>query len=117
MPNRVYEGGLKEGMRRGSLFAPLLLIGLGALFLARNVYPELQLVDYLAKYWPFLLVIWGSLRLAEVLYWHSSGKPLPRAGVSGGEWVIIIFLVVFGMSLHAARGFYTWFPRERITFG
>jgi DUF4097 and DUF4098 domain-containing protein YvlB len=108
---------LKEGMRRGSLFAPLLLIGLGALFLARNIYPELQLVDYLAKYWPFLLIIWGVLRLAEVLYWHSSGKPLPRTGVSGGEWVIILFLVVFGVSLHAARGFYTWLPRERITFG
>ena len=104
-------------MRRGSLFAPLLLIGLGALFLARNIYPELQLVDYLAKYWPFLLIIWGTLRLAEVLYWHSSGKPLPRAGVSGGEWVIIAFLVIFGMSLHAARGFYSWLPRERITFG
>ncbi len=104
-------------MRRGSLFAPLLLIGLGALFLARNIYPELQLVDYLAKYWPFLLIIWGVLRLAEVIYWHSSGKPLPRSGVSGGEWVLVVFLVIFGMSLHAARGFYAWLPRERITFG
>jgi DUF4097 and DUF4098 domain-containing protein YvlB len=104
-------------MRRGSLFAPLLLIGLGALFLARNVYPELQLVDYLAKYWPFLLIIWGVLRLAEVVYWHSTSKPLPRSGVSGGEWVLVVFLVIFGMSLHAARGFYSWLPRERITFG
>lgn len=104
-------------MRRGSIFAPLLLIGLGALFLARNIYPELQLVDYLAKYWPFLLIIWGTLRLAEVLYWHTSGKALPRAGVSGGEWVLVIFLVLFGITLHAARGFYSWLPRERITFG
>jgi hypothetical protein len=104
-------------MRRGSIFVPLLLIGLGALFLARNIYPELQLVDYLAKYWPFLLIIWGTLRLTEVIYWHSSSRPLPRSGVSGGEWVIVIFLVIFGMSLHAARGFYSWLPRERITFG
>ena len=50
-------------MRRGSLFAPLLLIGLGALFLVRNVYPDLQILPYLAKYWPFLLILWGVLRL------------------------------------------------------
>jgi len=104
-------------MRRGSLFAPLLLIGLGLLFLARNIYPDLPLIDYLAKYWPFLLIIWGVVRLAEVLYWHSTEKPLPSQGVSGGEWTIVIFLVVFGLSLHAARGFYTWFPPGRFTVG
>jgi hypothetical protein len=104
-------------MRRGSLFAPLLLIGLGALFLARNVLPDLPLIDYLAKYWPFLLIIWGTLRLLEVVYWHSTGKPLPAAGISGGEWTLVFFLVIFGVSLHAARGFYNWLPRERLTFG
>ncbi len=104
-------------MRRSSLFAPLLLIGLGALFLARNILPDLPLLDYLAKYWPFLLIIWGSLRLVEVVYWHSTGKPLPLTGVSGGEWMLVIFLAIFGASLHAARGFYSWFPRDRITFG
>jgi DUF4097 and DUF4098 domain-containing protein YvlB len=104
-------------MRRGSLFAPLLLIGLGALFLARNILPDLPLIDYLAKYWPFLLIIWGALRLVEVVYWHSTAKPLPPAGISGGEWTLVFFLVIFGISLHAARGFYNWLPRERLTFG
>jgi len=32
-------------MRRASLVAPLLLIGIGLLFLARNVFPELPLLD------------------------------------------------------------------------
>jgi DUF4097 and DUF4098 domain-containing protein YvlB len=104
-------------MRRGSLFAPLLLIGLGVLFLARNIFPELQLIDYLAKYWPFLLIVWGFVRLAEVIYWHSTDKALPVQGVSGGEWIIVIFLVIFGMSLHAARGFYSWLPPGRFTVG
>ncbi len=104
-------------MRRGSLFAPLLLIGLGALFLARNIYPDLPLVDYLAKYWPFLLIIWGGVRLAEVVYWYSTDKPLPQRGVSGGEWTLIVFLVIFGMTLHAARGFYTWLPSGRFAVG
>ena len=52
-------------MRRTSVVAPLLLIVIGGLFLARNLYPDLPLLDYLARYWPFLLIIWGGLRLAE----------------------------------------------------
>ena len=71
-------------MRRHSVVAPLVLIGIGALFLARNLMPELPLLDYLAKYWPFLLILWGALRLGEVLFWAASEKPLPIAGVSGG---------------------------------
>ena len=102
---------------RGSLFAPLLLIGLGALFLARNIYPDLRLVDYLARYWPFLLVLWGLLRLVEIMYWRATNQQLPYRGVSGGEWVLVAFLVVFGVSLHTAVGVYDRFPREPLVFG
>src|SRR5205814_618156 len=80
------------------------LIGIGLLFLARNVFPELQLLDYLAKYWPLLLVIWGGLRLLEILVWAASSKPLPARGLSRGEWVLIVFLCFVGVSLHAVRG-------------
>ena len=79
-------------MRRASLVAPLLLIGIGLLFLARNIFPELQLLDYLAKYWPLLLVVWGGLRLLEILFWAATSRPLPAHGISGGEWVLVIFL-------------------------
>jgi DUF4097 and DUF4098 domain-containing protein YvlB len=97
-------------MRRTSVVAPLLLIAIGALFLARNLYPEVPLMDYLARYWPFLLIVWGVLRLAEVLFWSATDKPLPRAGVSGGEWVLVVFLCIFGGSLHEFRGPHTWWP-------
>lgn len=103
-------------MKRTSLVAPLLLIAIGALFLARNLYPQIPLLDYLARYWPFLLIIWGTLRLAEVLVWSATDKPLPRAGVSPGEWVLVVFLCIFGLSMHAVRGFNTWWPRN-ITVG
>ena len=99
-------------MRRSSIVAPLLLIGLGGLFLARNLYPELPLLDYLAHYWPFLLILWGGLRLAEVLFWAASDQSVPARGVSPGEWVLVIFLCMFGASLHAVRGFNTWWPRN-----
>ncbi len=97
-------------MRRGSLFAPLLLIGLGLIFLARNIYPDLRLLDYLAKFWPLLLILWGVLRTVEILFWASSKQPLPARGVTGGEWMLVILLCLFGATLHAVRGFSGWFP-------
>ena len=104
-------------MHRPSIFAPLLLIGIGGIFLARNVFPDLPLLDYVARYWPLLLVVWGVLRIAEVLYWSSTSKPLPQRGVSGGEWALIVLLVMFGGALHAVRGFSDWFPAGRIRVG
>jgi|SRR5581483_3546394 len=104
-------------MRRASLVAPLLLIGIGVLFLARSVFPELPLLDYLAKYWPLLLVAWGGLRLLEILVWAATGKPLPARGLSSGEWVLVIFLCFLGVSLHAVRGFSEWLPGSRIQLG
>ena len=104
-------------MRRASLVAPLLLIGIGMLFLARNVFPDLQFLDYLAKYWPLLLVVWGGLRLIEILFWAVTSRPLPKQGISGGEWVLVIFLCVVGVSLHAIRGFSNWLPGSRIELG
>lgn len=103
--------------RRGSLVTPLLLIGVGALFLARNVFPDLPLLDYLAQYWPLLLILWGSLRLLEIVAWAATSKPLPVRGITGGEWTLVIFLCLAGFSLHAARGFYTWLPASGIEWG
>lgn len=104
-------------MRRASIVGPLLLISVGALFLARNVFPDLPMLDYLARYWPFLLIAWGSLRLLEIVFWAATSKPLPVNGVSGGEWAVVIFLCLFGLSLHAARGLTTWLPRAGIEWG
>jgi DUF4097 and DUF4098 domain-containing protein YvlB len=104
-------------MRRSSIVAPLLLIGIGGLFLARNMYPELPLLDYLARYWPFLLILWGALRLAEVLFWAATDNALPARGVSGGEWILVVFLCLFGASLHTVRGFSTWWPRTGLAMG
>ena len=104
-------------MRRTSIVGPLLLIGIGALFLARNLYPDLPLVDYLSRYWPYLLIIWGGLRLAEVLVWAATEKPLPTRGLSGGEWLVIVLLTLFGFSLHAVRGISDWWPRHGIELG
>lgn len=92
-------------MRQHSLVGPLLLIGIGVAFLARNVIPDFPLLDYMAKYWPFLLVLWGSMRLLELATWAMRGRPLPARGLHGGEWMLVIFLCFIGMGLHAVSGF------------
>jgi DUF4097 and DUF4098 domain-containing protein YvlB len=95
-------------MRRNSLVAPLLLIGLGALLLARTLYPELPLLEYISRYWPLILIVWGVLRIAEITAWAAASKPLPVNGISSGEWVMIVFLCLFGTSLHTVRGGSRW---------
>jgi hypothetical protein len=104
-------------MRRTSIVAPLLFIGLGVLFLFRNLHPELPVIPYLARYWPFLLIGWGVLRLAEVLFWAATSKPLPARGISPGEWVLVLFICIFGAGLHASLGFSSWWPRTGLATG
>lgn len=87
-------------MRPRSVVGPLLLIGFGVLLLMRNVWPEIPLFTLFAKYWPYLLILWGTVRLGEVLFWHTSGRPLPANGIGGGEWTLVVLLCLFGSGLY-----------------
>ncbi|MGH9808464.1 MAG: DUF4097 family beta strand repeat-containing protein, partial [Terriglobia bacterium] len=57
-----------------------------------------------------LLIVWGGLRLLEILVWTATSKPLPRQGVSGGEWILIIFICLFGAGLYTAHNYTGWWP-------
>jgi hypothetical protein len=103
-------------MRRTSFVAPLLLIAIGALFMARNLYPDLPLLDFTARYWPTVLIAWGALRAIEIIAWSWAAKPVPPGGLSGGEWALIVLLCITGMSLHAVHGVTTWWP-DRLQVG
>ncbi len=102
-------------MRRGSIIGPVLLIAIGGLFLANNVMPELSALKIAADYWPFLLIIWGLVRLLEILFWRVTGRPLPAAGIGAGEWVLIIFISLIGTGIFAANRYAGDWPRARIT--
>jgi hypothetical protein len=97
-------------MKRGSVIGPLILIGFGILFLFRNLWPEIPLVDFISRFWPFLLIGWGAIRLIEVLVWSTTGRPLPRNGVSGGEWMLIFLISVVGATMYTAHKYSSWFP-------
>jgi DUF4097 and DUF4098 domain-containing protein YvlB len=86
-------------MRPRSFIGPLILIALGGIFLANNLRPDLPILELLGRYWPFLLIGWGVLRLIEVLYWSATRKPLPDRGISGGEWGLVVVIVVIGTSV------------------
>ncbi len=103
-------------MRRSTFAGPLLLILIGAALLAHNIYPTLPLGDYIARFWPYLLIFWGGVRLAEILIWSAQGKPLPARGVVGGEWFLVVFLVLIGTTYHAVHGTTFGWP-GRISLG
>lgn len=82
-------------MRRRSLAGPILLVLIGAGFLIYNLRPDIPLFDLLSQYWPFLLIVWGALRLLEVLVDYFRGST-PRYGFSGGEVVLVVFICLIG---------------------
>jgi DUF4097 and DUF4098 domain-containing protein YvlB len=97
---------------KNSLIGPLVLIGLGGLFLAHNLRLDFSIWQLLGQYWPYLLILWGLVRLVEIGILAAQRKPLPRRGISGGEWAVVVLISLFASSM--------WFAsetRERLRLG
>lgn len=92
-------------MKPRSLIGPLLLILIGALFLLHNIRPDLVSFEALARYWPYVLIVWGAIRLFEIVAWWMINKPVPRSGVSGGEWALVILICLVGTGFSAVHRF------------
>ncbi len=86
-------------MRRRSFTGPLLVLLIGALLLWRNLHPETPLFDLAARYWPFVLIGWGFLRLVEVVAFRKYGVPT----FTGGEVVLVVFICLAGSAVWQAR--------------
>ncbi len=87
-------------MRHRSLTGPLMLLLVGGLFLWHNMHPEAPLFEMASQYWPFLLILWGLLRLMEVLFSRDDGW---RGSFSGGEIVLVVLLCFAGMAVFQAH--------------
>ena len=93
-------------MRRRSITGPLMLLLIGGLFLWNNFHPEASVFELLATYWPFLLILWGVLRLIEAL-WPRQGEW--RGSFSGGEVALIVLVCIIGWgSYEGYRHGITW---------
>lgn len=79
--------------RRSSIFAGLLLILLGVIFLLDRYDPSLGLGHLARVYWPVLLVIWGIAKLVDQLAARRAGQAHPPM-LSGGEAVLLVILAI-----------------------
>jgi len=70
---------------------------IGGLFLYNNFHPEASVFQILATYWPFLLILWGVLRLIEAL-WPSEHEW--RGGFTGGEVALIVLICIIGWGFY-----------------
>ena len=86
-------------MRRRSLSGPLMLLLIGAFFLWHNLHPQAPVFDLLARYWPFLLIGWGVVRLIEVAALRNRGIVV----FTGGEVVLVVLVCIAGSALWQAR--------------
>lgn len=55
--------------RSGALTAGLILMALGAIFLAENFYPSFSAWHIIARYWPVILIIIGARKLYCYFTW------------------------------------------------
>jgi DUF4097 and DUF4098 domain-containing protein YvlB len=94
-------GGQEAAVRRQSLAGPIVLIALGIIFLVNNIHPDLSLWRMVRLYWPFIVIGFGVIRLAEVLIDFGQGRgatPYHHRG-GGGVWVLLaIGFVFYGIS-------------------
>lgn len=84
--------------RQRSLFGPIVLIGIGVLFLLRNfgIISSHAFWFWFARYWPVLLILLGLIKLGEYMWARQSGNPPPRLG--GGSIVFLVFFILIGLS-------------------
>src|SRR5579883_472684 len=88
------EDAVSNGKRRGSsVFAGLLLVLIGVLFLIAIYDPKIRLGHLIAVYWPALLILWGVAKIFDSLLAQRQGQPRPAA-VSGGEAALVVALVI-----------------------
>ncbi len=95
-------------MKRGSLIGPLLIILIGAWFLVATLRPELPALEIASRFWPFLLIGWGAVRIIELLSLAARRRPLPHAGISGGEWFLVVVISLIGSGLYVATQHQPW---------
>jgi len=83
-----------------SVFWGLILVGIGAILLLKNLGYEIPIWAGVARYWPVLLIVWGLIKLIDYARWKRAGQPGPLFGA--GEVVLLIIIILSGTALTAA---------------
>ena len=83
-----------------TMFWGLILVGVGLIFLLKNIGYEIPIWMGVARYWPVLLIVWGIIKLVDYARWKRAGEPGPLFGA--GEVVLLIIVIMSGTALTAA---------------
>jgi hypothetical protein len=78
--------------RRRSIFSGLLLILIGALFLARNYGTGSQVWLIMERWWPLIFILWGIAKLYDHFMAQRTGEVAPPT-VSAGEVLLVLLLL------------------------
>jgi hypothetical protein len=70
------------------------------LLLARNLGYSIPIWNALVRFWPVLIIIWGLLKLVD--YYRLKDDPDHRPIFSGGEIVMLVFIIFLGSAITAA---------------
>ncbi len=99
-------------MKGRSFALPILLIGVGAVFLINNAMPGLPIWRLLMDWWPLLLVFFGVIRLVEVLAIHGSGRgPATAERPMGFGWIVLAVAIGLAFTLPQHLGHHwQWGP-------
>jgi N-terminal domain of toast_rack, DUF2154 len=84
--------------RRGSFAGPIILIGLGVIFLMFTIYPDFNPWPALFRYWPLILILLGLGKIWDSYYarhYTDQGAPPPAPFMSGTGVAWILLLVFF----------------------
>lgn len=100
-----------RGLRRSSIVGPLVVIAIGVLFLLVQIgrVPATFFWSWYGRWWPFLLIGIGVIRLAEWAFdqaaqrSHSASTPRPRRVLGAGVITLLILLAGTGIVFSAMR--------------
>lgn len=101
------------GPVKRSMVAPVLLILVGVVLLWKNWTPGLSWWQWLARWWPMLLVVWGGLRALEILWWAYRRSAVPARGISGAGWTLAWLLVLAALPIQHIPAHISWAPAVR----
>lgn len=98
--------------QRRSMFGGLLLLLMGAIFLAQNLRGDFGFIGIFWRWWPLLLIFWGLAKLLDRLAAHRTGEDPPRT-ITGGEIILAAILILVGLGMASAYRFHGQdFPAE-----
>lgn len=79
-------------MKQRSLAGPVVLIVIGGIFLLNNLRPDFSVWQAIRNWWPFLLIGFGAIQLAEVFLSASRGQVPANRGITTGQVALLVLV-------------------------